>query len=1207
MKYLNQSGPFWLRTLCCASLLGMAATTAVAQDDEDVQIDEQVVTGTILRGNITAVSPIQTIEGTELQNAPQLTLNDYFVTYFTPNASANTEVQTQASGGSGLRGDRGTSLDLRGLGSENTLVLINGVRTVEYAAADDDGWRSVDINGTIPTIAVRRTDVLLDGGSAIYGTDAVAGVVNLIPDYGFRGGKISFNGAADEDDYGYADYAFSAMWGGGNETTNYIVAYEKSMTNPAAIAQSNNANREGDWSDPQPGDPIYDGADTAPEHNWFAAQPGIVENTYRAYLYPETWLDPAVNVTNHPLYQQWDRNTFAAIYDPNNWAYETSYAEWAADVNTSNTRCLLDPLDPNHSYDPPGVFTSGATGDMYVSSSCGEVTERIFDWGTSAASHFVDPLCGRAEVFGREQIFVGDTRDQFVDEYVNADGEDEGLSDTDAYGCLWYDRPGRLMIENEMQNDNQVALFAFEHMFSDDIRWAAEVSWSENVAIDHREYFPDSSRSVRLIEDSGITYENVASNGATFEGIDTDGGVVSSVYVPDWIVEWDHPGVAMNADLWDQLCDDVDEYCYGPHGANPWLESSYDPANVPTGLFAGDYNAYPFDNHSKRENQANMYRFGNSLTWQINDDWSALFGGVIAKHEVKNELDDLIPERLALALKGLGGPNCGVTIDQFAADPNGFDAQKGTGNCMYWNPFMNAMHPDAETYGATNDASVQKWITGPATVDYVSDFWSLNASASGVIDSIDLGSGPLAIAVGAEYRSDELNVDFDELYERARYVDIQSGDAFADYTGKTTTVGVLVDSSLPLTDALTMQLAARAENIEAGDLSYDSLTYKAGFNFAATDDLTLRAAYGTSFRAPTVNHLYGRQGRPSSTVDLWDDPELDDFRANIGPGDYDPSEEPGNNAINGLPDDLRIRQEGVTTVLAPNPDLNPQEGTALSFGMTYDITDNLRLTLSYVDITFENAINSASVAYARSVCGTATDYFDAGELNQDLTWYQPDYNGFANESCFGLDDDGNVIKFFDSFYNVGEEGTEALDFSVDWRMMTDLGTFSLRPNGTINLKRTIQDLSTNNLVVDTVAADITGISYNGISEYRMNLPMAWEYDKHRLVVTGRWQSAIKDYDFCSDPAGCTLGRDFDGDGVDTYVDVAYGGTLVTDTSSLDDDYITADLRYSYEMSDNMNVALTMTNLLNNQPERNGTIFPADIRRVGLQFNMTFGQ
>ena len=81
------------------------------------------------------------------------------------------------------------NLNLRGLGVASTLVLLNGKRQVHAAVQTDDGASFVDLAALVPVLAVERVEILKDGASAIYGSDAVAGVANFITRRGFEGAE----------------------------------------------------------------------------------------------------------------------------------------------------------------------------------------------------------------------------------------------------------------------------------------------------------------------------------------------------------------------------------------------------------------------------------------------------------------------------------------------------------------------------------------------------------------------------------------------------------------------------------------------------------------------------------------------------------------------------------------------------------------------------------------------------------------------------------------------------------------------------------------------------------------------------------------------------------------------------------------------------------------------------------------------------------
>jgi iron complex outermembrane recepter protein len=169
------------------SLIALAMSQAQAQAQEasapaDAEVsdsNEIVVTGTNIRGAGPAGTAVLSIGAAELANSGRTTAGDFLrelPSNFAGGVGSgdNTQGGQDASvAGSNLTGGQG--VNLRGLGSLSTLVLVNGRRV---AAAGQYG-DFVDIS-TIPTAAISRIEVLQDGASAVYGSDAVGGVVNLI-------------------------------------------------------------------------------------------------------------------------------------------------------------------------------------------------------------------------------------------------------------------------------------------------------------------------------------------------------------------------------------------------------------------------------------------------------------------------------------------------------------------------------------------------------------------------------------------------------------------------------------------------------------------------------------------------------------------------------------------------------------------------------------------------------------------------------------------------------------------------------------------------------------------------------------------------------------------------------------------------------------------------------------------------------------------
>ena len=105
------------------------------------------------------------------------------------------------------------SISLRGLGADATLVLVNGRRVAISSFAESVTTNFVDIN-SIPVAAIERVEVLKDGASAVYGSDAVAGVVNIVLRQDFDGVEVSA-GYGDVTSGSAAETTASAIWGTG--------------------------------------------------------------------------------------------------------------------------------------------------------------------------------------------------------------------------------------------------------------------------------------------------------------------------------------------------------------------------------------------------------------------------------------------------------------------------------------------------------------------------------------------------------------------------------------------------------------------------------------------------------------------------------------------------------------------------------------------------------------------------------------------------------------------------------------------------------------------------------------------------------------------------------------------------------------------------------------------------------------------------------
>jgi iron complex outermembrane receptor protein len=182
------------------------------------QLQTVVVTGSAIpRIDAETSSPVTVISAVQIQRSGLTTLSDVVKSISADNSGSipNSFSNGFAAGASGVA--------LRGLTVNSTLVLIDGHRSASYAVSDDGQRSFVDLN-TIPLAAVDRIEVLKDGASALYGADAIAGVVNIILKSSYHGMEASADVGTSQHGGGFTRKA-TMLLGGGDLDTDHYNAY----------------------------------------------------------------------------------------------------------------------------------------------------------------------------------------------------------------------------------------------------------------------------------------------------------------------------------------------------------------------------------------------------------------------------------------------------------------------------------------------------------------------------------------------------------------------------------------------------------------------------------------------------------------------------------------------------------------------------------------------------------------------------------------------------------------------------------------------------------------------------------------------------------------------------------------------------------------------------------------------------------------------
>ncbi len=206
--------------------MALAQDAATTEDDkEDTQttaaptndLDRiQVIGSRIKRAEVEGPSPVTVISSTQLEKEGFLSVADT-LNSITQNSGS---VQNELNSAGGFT-PNGSPVDLRGLGPGRTLLLINGRRAADYPFPYN-GQSNFQNFGNIPTAAVERIEILSGGASAIYGSDAVAGVVNVVMKKNYEGDVFKIRGGTTTT--GGGDFT-DIQWVGGKTGDNWSLTY----------------------------------------------------------------------------------------------------------------------------------------------------------------------------------------------------------------------------------------------------------------------------------------------------------------------------------------------------------------------------------------------------------------------------------------------------------------------------------------------------------------------------------------------------------------------------------------------------------------------------------------------------------------------------------------------------------------------------------------------------------------------------------------------------------------------------------------------------------------------------------------------------------------------------------------------------------------------------------------------------------------------
>jgi len=204
---------------------------AIAQEEsteKEQEVELIMVTGSFLRRseNFSSPSPLAIVDSAAIDAIGAKSIGDITQTLTINTGAENTPDAFTQNATAGT-----SNINLRGLGVSSTLILVNSKRQVVTAQANNAGVNFVDTSSLIPMIALNRMEIVKDGASALYGSDAVAGVVNFITKTDYDGVQVSL----DYQDGAHGDnkeYTVQGLWGVVGDDSSLMAAVSYTNRSP---------------------------------------------------------------------------------------------------------------------------------------------------------------------------------------------------------------------------------------------------------------------------------------------------------------------------------------------------------------------------------------------------------------------------------------------------------------------------------------------------------------------------------------------------------------------------------------------------------------------------------------------------------------------------------------------------------------------------------------------------------------------------------------------------------------------------------------------------------------------------------------------------------------------------------------------------------------------------------------------------------------
>lgn len=442
--------------------------------------------------------------------------------------------------------------------------------------------------------------------------------------------------------------------------------------------------------------------------------------------------------------------------------------------------------------------------------------------------------------------------------------------------------------------------------------------------------------------------------------------------------------------------------------------------------------------------ESDTFRLNTAIQGELEDGfWELSYTN--ATNNFLFSVEDVLNTEFNLALNGFGGADC---------DP--VNGVAGEGACEYFNPFATSYTTSPNSQYVIDSFSADQVIDSKANLQVFEGFASF--------DAFELDGGVAGLAIGLQYREEELSQDYDKLSNEDSFSFVIGNPDFKD---DISVWAAFAEIALPVNEDLDIQVALRYEDY--GGSVGNTLDPKLAFNYRASDDISLRGSISTSFRAPSV---FMQNGGATSLQQLVD-PLI------------------GSTAF------AAVRTSG-------NEDLTPEESMAFNIGGSFEPVKDLSIEIDYWNFTFEDLIIQESAQAILNLDPNDTDrIIRAGDPVS-----------------------GPLVQVNNTYVNASSLETSGLDLVSSYRFESEsLGMFSPSLQLTYILEYELDDPQAG--VIDGAGRrNFTNIGVSS-PELRANLGLNWKKNEYSANLFIRYISAYDDDQNCADgtafSADCTAG------------------------------------------------------------------------------------